>query len=158
MDKVIVTALLTIGAVTAAMVVIFAIGPSINSSSQAVAESQSESADRIRTSIEIIAVASNAAGTQIDAWVKNVGVEPISPVNKTDVFVITPGTRFDSMTFDTAGGDNTWTDSPLSSPWNRSDTLHIVITLPVASPLAVGDHRLRVSTRNGIVADKTFSR
>ena len=158
MDKVIVTALLTIGAVTAAMVVIFSIGPSINSSSQAVAESQSESADRIRTSIEIIAVTSNAAGTQIDAWVKNVGVEPISPVNKTDVFVITPGARFDAMTFNTAGGPNTWYDSPLSSPWNRSDTLHMVITLPVGSPLAVGDHQLKVSTRNGIVADKTFSR
>ncbi len=157
MDKVIVTALLTIGAVAAAMVVIMAMGPSINSSSQAVAESQNEAADRIRTSIEIIAVTSDAAGTQIDAWVKNVGVEPISPVNKTDVFVITPGTRFDAMTFNAAGGDNTWKDSPLSSPWNRSDTLHIVITL-VASPLVVGDHRLRVSTRNGIVADKTFSR
>ena len=158
MDKVIVTALLTIGAVTAAMVVIFSIGPSINSSSRAVAESQNESADRIKTSIEIIAVTSNAAGTQIDAWVKNVGVEPISPVNKTDVFVITPGARFDAMTFNTAGGDNTWTDSPLSSSWNRSDTLHMVITLPVASPLAAGDHQLKVSTRNGIVADKTFSR
>ena len=112
MDKVIVTALLTIGAVTAAMVVIFSIGPSISSSSQAVSESQNESANRIRTSIEIIAVTSNATGTQIDAWVKNVGVEPISPVNKTDVFVITPGTRFDAMTFNSADGDNTWAD-----PW-----------------------------------------
>ena len=158
MDKVIVTALLTIGAVTAALVVIMAITPSVADSSQAVSESQHEAADRIRTSIEIVAVASNAAGTQVDAWVKNVGVEPISPVNKTDVFVITPGTRFDAMTFDIAGGDNTWTDSPVSSPWNRSDTLHIVITLPVASPLVVGDHRLRVSTRNGIVSDESFSR
>lgn len=158
MDKVIVTALLTIGAVTAAMVVIFSIGPSVNSSSQAVNESQNESVGRIRTSIEIIAVSSNATGTRIDAWVKNVGVEPISPVSKTDIFVITPGTRFDAMTFNTAGGDNTWTDNPVSSLWNRSDTLHIVVTLPVASPLAVGDHRLRVSTRNGIVADKIFSR
>jgi len=158
MDKVIVTALLTIGAVTAALVVIFSITPSINSASQAVAESQRESAGRIRTSIEIIAVTSNAAGTQIDAWVKNVGVEPISPVDKTDVFVITPGTRFDAMTFNAAGGDNTWYDNPLSSPWNRSDTLHMVITLPVASALGPGDHRLKVSTRNGIVADKTFSK
>lgn len=158
MDKVIVTALLTIGAVTAAMVVIFSIGPSISSSSQAVSESQNESANRIRTSIEIIAVTSNATGTQIDAWVKNVGVEPISPVNKTDVFVITPGTRFDAMTFNSAGGDNTWADNPLGSAWNRSDTIHIVITLPAADPLIVGDHRLRVSTRNGIIADKIFSR
>ena len=87
---------------------------------------------------------------------KNVGVEPISPVNKTDVFVITPGTRFDAMTFNTAGGPDTWYDDPLSSPWNRADTLHMVITLTVA--LAVGDHQLKVSTRNGVVADKTFSK
>ncbi len=157
MDKVIVTALLTIGAVTAALVVIFSIGPSISSSSQAVAESQNEAADRIRTSIEIIAVASNAAGTQIDAWVKNVGVEPISPVKKSDVFVITPGTRFDAMTYNAAGGDKTWKDDPVVSSWDRSDTLHIVIDLS-ASALTVGDHQLRVSTRNGITADMTFAR
>jgi len=158
MDKVIVTGLLTIGAVTAALMVIFSIGPSISSSGQAVSESQNEAANRIRTSIEIIAVASNAAGTQIDAWVKNVGVDPISPVSQSDVFVITPGIRYDAMTFNTAGGDNTWTDSPVDSPWNRSDTLHIVITLPVASPLTTGDHQLRVSTRNGITADITYSK
>ena len=67
MDKVIVTALLTIGAVTAALVVIFAIGPSIGRSSDAVVASQAEAAGRIRTSIEVIAVASNAAGTKVDA-------------------------------------------------------------------------------------------
>ena len=158
MDKVIVTALLTIGAVTAAMVVIFSIGPSVSRSSQAVAASQNEAADRISTSIEIIAVAPNAAGTQIDAWVKNVGVELISAVGKSDVFVITPGSRFDAMTYNTAGGDNTWTDSPAGSSWNRGDTLHMVITLPAASPLATGDHRLKVSTVNGITADMTFSK
>ena len=158
MDKVIVTALLTIGAVTAAIMVIFSIGPTVSKSSQAVSESQLEASDIIRTSIEIIAVAPDAAGTQIDAWVKNVGVEPISPVNKSDVFVITPGTRFDAMTYNTAGGDDTWTDSPVGSAWNRSDTLHIVITLPAASPLATGDHLLRVSTRNGVVDDMTFSK
>ena len=157
MDKVIVTALLTIGAVTAALVVIFSIGPSIGASSQAVAESQNEAADRIRTSIEIIAVASNSAGTQIDAWVKNVGVEPIRPVKKSDVFVITPGTRYDAMTYNTAGGDKTWRDDPAGLSWNRGDTLHIIIDLS-ASALATGDHQLRVSTRNGIIADKTFSR
>ena len=157
MDKVIVTALLTIGAVTAAIVVIFSLGPTISKSSQAVSESQLEAADILRTSIEIIAIAPNAAGTQIDAWVKNVGVEPISPVNKSDIFVITPGTRFDAMTYNTAGGDKTWTDAPTDSDWNRSDTLHIVIDLS-GSALAAGDHMLRVSTRNGVTDDKTFSK
>ena len=157
MDKVIVTGLLVIGAVTAALIVILGIGPSISSSSQAVTESQNEAADRMRTSIEIIAVASNAAGTQIDAWVKNVGVESISPVNKTDVFVITPGTRYDAMAYNTAGGDKTWKDDPVGLSWNRSDTLHIIIDLS-ASALTAGDHQLRVSTRNGITADMTFTR
>ncbi len=157
MDKVIVTALLTIGAVTSALVVIFAIGPSISASSQAVSESQNEAADRIRTSIEIIAVAPDAAGTQIDAWVKNVGVETIRPVSQSDVFVITPGTRYDGLTYNTAGGDKTWKEDPLGSSWNRSDTLHIIIDLS-ASALIAGDHQLRVSTRNGITADMTFSR
>ena len=157
MDKVIVTALLTIGAVTAALVVIVAMGPSIADSSQAVAESQNEAADRIRTSIEIIAVTADSGGTQIDAWVKNVGVEPISPVNKTDVFVITPGTRYDAMTYSTAPGDKTWKEDPVPSPWDRSDTLHIIIDLS-ASALTVGDHQLRVTTRNGITADMTFSK
>lgn len=156
MDKVIVTALLTIGAVTVALMVILSIGSSVSSSGQAVSESQNEAADRIRTSIEIIAAAPNAAGTQIDAWVKNVGVEPISPVNQSDVFVITPGTRYDAMTFNTAGGDKTWKDDPLGSSWNRSDTLHIIIDLS-ASALTTGDHQVRVSTRNGVTADITFS-
>ncbi len=156
MDKVIVTALLTIGAVTAALMVILSIGSSASSSSQAVSESQNEAADRIRTSIELIAVASNAGGTQIDAWVKNVGVEPISPVKNSDVFVITPGTRYDAMTYNTAGGDKTWKDDPVPSPWNRGDTLHIIIDLS-ASALTTGDHQLRVTTRNAITADLTFS-
>ena len=156
MDKVIVTALLTIGAVTAALVVIFSLGPSISSSGQAVSASSNEAADRIGTSIEIIAVAPNADGTQIDAWVKNVGVQPISPVSASDVFVITPGTRYDAMTYNTGGGDKTWKEDPVPSPWNRSDTLHIIIDLS-ASALTTGDHQLRVSTRNGITADMTFS-
>ena len=73
MDKVIVTGLLVIGAVAAASIVITAIGPTVGRSSQAVVELNQEAADRLRTSIEIIAVAPDAAGNEIDAWVKNVG-------------------------------------------------------------------------------------
>ena len=161
MDKVIVTGLLVIGAVAAVLIVITAIGPSVSRSSQAAVESSQEAADRLRTSIEIIAVAPgpDPPATRIDAWVKNVGTEPIILVGKSDVFVITPGTRYDYMTYNTAGGDNTWTEDPVgSTKWDRGDTLHMIITLPVASPLVVGDHQLRVSTRNGITADTTFSK
>ena len=155
MDKVIVTALLVVGAVTAAVVVIMAMGPSIARSSSSVVEANREASDRIKTSIEIVAVATNTAGTRIDAWVKNVGVAPIYALEKSDVFVITSGTRFDAMTY-APSGDNTWTEDPLGAPWHRADTLHLVITLPAGNPLVAGDHVLRVSTPNGITAEKYF--
>ena len=157
MDKVIVTALLIIGAVTAAVVVIITITPAISMSSQSVVESNREYAARLQTDIEIIAVAPDSTGTQIDVWVKNVGVIPILAIDKSDVFVITSGSRFDALTY-APGGDNTWIESPVGSSWNRSDTLHLKLTLPAANPLSVGSHRLVVSTSNGASSERFFSR
>ena len=157
MDKVIVTGLLVIGSVASAVVVLLTIGPSITGSSQSVLESQREASNRIKTNIEVIAVAADSAGIQIDAWVKNVGVSPILGLTTSDVFVVTPGTRFDAMTH-AASGDNTWTEVPSGASWNRGETLHVVITLPVANPLAVGDHNVKFSTPNGILAERSFSR
>ena len=157
MDKVIVTGLLIIGSVAAAVMVIITIGPSVSNSSQSVLEIQREASNRIKTNIEVIAVAANSAGTQIDAWVKNVGVVSILGLETSDVFVVTPGSRYDAMAY-AAGGDNTWTELPSGASWNRGETLHIAITLPAGSPLASGNHMIRVSTPNGIVAERVFSR
>ena len=162
MDKVIVTALLTIGAVAAAMVVIFAIGPSISESSQAVVASQNEAAGRIKTSIEVIAVASNAAGTQVDAWVKNVGPDPIPAIEKSDLFLIQAGTRYDALTYNNDGvTTKTWYDDLKESglPWNKADTLHITITLVGGDViLASTNYTLRMATPNAATAEKTFTR
>ena len=157
MDKVVVTALLVIGSVTAAVVVIMTIGPSIADGSQSVVEANREASVRIKTNIEIVAVASDLAGTQIDAWVKNVGATPIYGLEKSDVFVITSGSRFDSMTYAPSGA-NTWVEDPVDAAWNRADTLHMVITLPAANPLSAGTHMLRVATPTGVTAEKFFSR
>lgn len=121
-------------------------------------ESQQQSATRIMTSIELIAATTNITGTAVDAWVKNVGLVPINAMEKSDVFVITPGTRFDAITYNSAGGNNTWVETPLGSSWNRGDTLHVQITLPISGALTTGDHMIRISTPNGVVADKTFSK
>lgn len=158
MDKVIVTALLIIASVAAATVVMTTILPSVSSGSQSVVETQQGSAARLRTSIEVIAATTGVTGATVDAWAKNVGLDPINPVNKTDVFIITPGTRFDAMTYSASGGDNTWVEDPPGARWDRAQTLHIMVTLPAGDPLAVGDHVIRVSTPNGVSADKTFSR
>jgi hypothetical protein len=157
-DKVIVTALLIIGSVAAAAVVMTTILPSVSSGSQSVIETQQGSAGRLRTSIEVIAATSNVTGTTVDAWAKNVGLDPVYPVSKADVFVITPGSRVDAMAYSASGGDNTWVEDPVGARWDRADTLHIRVTLPVSDPLAVGDHVIRVTTANGVSSDKTFSR
>lgn len=157
MDKVIVTGLLVIGSVTAALVVILTIGPSVSGSSQSVLETQREASVRIKTDIEVIAVASNSAGTLVNAWIKNVGVAPIYGLATSDVFMVTPGVRYDAMAY-AASGDNTWTELPSGASWNRGDTLHITVSLPVGNPLSSGNHTIRVSTPNGVVAERVFSR
>jgi archaellum component FlaG (FlaF/FlaG flagellin family) len=157
MDKVIVTGLLVIGSVTAALVVILTIGPSVSSSSQSVLETQREASVRIKTDIEVITVASNVAGTLVDAWVKNVGVAPIMGLSLSDVFLVTSNTRYDAMVYATSG-DNTWTELPSGSSWNRGETLHIAVSLPIGNPLASGNHTIRFSTPNGILAERVFSR
>jgi len=157
MDKVIVTGLLIIGSVTAAVLVIITITPTIAGTSQSMMESSREASNRILTDIEVIAVATDPSGTRVDVWIKNVGVAPILTISKSDVFVVTPGTRFDYMTY-ASSGDNTWIEEPVGTPWNRGDTLHIAITLPAADPLGVGDHVLKVATANGVYAERTFDR
>ena len=115
MDKIIVTALLIIVSVIAALVVIFSLGPIAGEGSEAASQSQSAGTDLVRTRIEMLGIKRDIAGTQIDAWVKNMGMEPIRPVSKADVVVTARGTRFDAMTYNTAGGDSTWTETPAGS-------------------------------------------
>ena len=160
MDKVIVTALLVIASVTAAGVVISAIIPTISTSSQAVIGSQRVASDRIKTSIEIIAVAPTITGDRIDAWVKNVGAGVIDAIEKTDVFVIkADGSRFDELTYKTDGTSKTFTGDLEESNlrWNRGDTLHLFIYLQ-DDLLSTGDHVLRVATHNGITDQEDFEK
>ena len=162
MDKVIVTGLLIIGSVTAAVIVILTIIPSVGTSSQSVVESQREASNRIKTSIEIIAVASSSTGDQVDAWVKNVGVNPIGPIDSTDVILLKlDGTWYNAMTYSTGGGPKTWNGllTTGDSSWDNGDTLHVTIELTGDDLVDAGDnYRLTVSTPNGIRADYTFSR
>ena len=162
MEKVIVTGLLIIGGVAAAAVVIFAIGSSASSSGQSMAASQQEDSVRTRTSIAVIAVASRPDGTKVDAWVKKVGVAPIAAIEKSDLFLIQPGARYDALTYNNDGvTSKTWYADLKEAglPWNRSDTLHITITLSLADGISTtvpADFILRMSTPNGKTAEEIF--
>ena len=151
LDKVIWKKLLIIGAAGAAAFFIFTVGYFFGNRS--VVESL-----RALSSVEIIAVSPNATGDRINAWVKNVGVIPINSMDESEFFLIADGARLDTLKYSATGGDNTWVEDPVGSSWSPAETLHIIITLPSGSPLAAGNYMLRVSTPNGVTAEKTFGR
>jgi hypothetical protein len=159
-EKVIAIALLIIGGVTTASVVMYAVISANISSSQSVAESQREAAVRNRTSIEVIGVGSRPGGTRVDAWVKNVGTAPILAIEMTSLFLSQPGTRYDALSYNNDGvTSRTWYGDLKEAglPWNPGDTLHITITL-AGGDLIDGpkDYVLRVSTPNGETNDELF--
>ena len=95
MDKVITSALLIIASVVAAMALINAVIPAMGESSGALLQANSAAADRIRTDIEIVHVASDTSSgseDQIIVWVKSVGPNKIAPIEDTDVFLTMPST------------------------------------------------------------------
>jgi len=88
LEKVIVTGLLVIAAVTGAGLIIATIVPSIADSSSSVATAQREISNQIGTNIEIIAISSPTDGKSITAWIKNIGTKPILAISKSDMFLI----------------------------------------------------------------------
>lgn len=160
MDKVIVTALLVVASVTAASLVMISLMPAISSGTSSAVESNRAQSDRIRTSIEVLAASSSSNGELINAWVKNVGVVGIEAIERSDVFLIKSGTRFDHMTYSNAGTTQTWTgdleENNLS--WSRGDTLSIQIVLSTTDAMGTGDHVLQFATPNGISDELTFEK
>ena len=105
MDKVLVTGLLIIAAVTSVAVIIGSIGPTIGRGGEEAKESQLAAAKKIATSFTIIDVIPSigpyprppapAVGCQgfghscsIDVWMKNIGQAEIEPVSDLDISLL----------------------------------------------------------------------
>ena len=167
MEKVIVTGLLVIAAVTGAGMIIATIVPSIADSSSSVATAQREISNQIGTNIEIIAISSPTDGKSITAWIKNIGTKPILAISKSDMFLIKEGAsapRYDVLTYcgtdivaiDCVGKSKVWA-APVTS-WNRGDTLQISVLLSDADKVDEDGHYIQFTTVNGISDRKLFSR
>ena len=167
MEKVIVTGLLVIAAVTGAGLIIATIVPSIADSSNSVSTAQREMSNQIGTNIEIIAVSAPRDGKTIQAGVKNIGTKPIHAISKSDMFLIKEGAaapRYDVLTYcgtdiagvDCVGKSKVWA-APVTS-WNRGDTLQVSILLSDADKIDDDGHYIQYTTVNGISDRKLFSR
>ncbi len=152
MDKVLTTALLTIAAVVAAVMVINALLPSVGKSSNALISSQEAATQRIKTDIEIIHVASDTSLNRVYVWVKNIGASEILAIDRSDIFLKT-ATSYDRLPY--GAGAQYW-DFIIEddTSWRPSATSKITIYL---SALPAGDYLVQFFTHNAVAAQKAFS-
>ena len=176
MDKVLVTGLLIIAAVTSVAVIIGSIGPTIGRGGQEAKESQLAAANKIATSLTIFDVIPSMEGyppppgrtnacrgaghsCSIDIWMKNIGQAEIEPVSALDISLLSSTGEYyrDNIARDANcgynGGDPTWYALPCGKEiWLPNETLHLRLNGPhPRDRLPGGSHyTVSVTTRNGV--------
>ena len=164
MDKIIVTSILIIAAITTAAIVVFSVTSNTRKDSQITADIQSSQGDRIRTKIRIVSVSANAQGTSISAWARNIGSFDIEPITGIDVFLERMDNKWGSyVPFIGVAEPNelSWSlvsssDSGTSSEiWEVDETVQFIInfldnpSLPLAQ--RPGIYQITLVTPNGVV-------
>ena len=115
--------------------------------------------DIILTDIKIVYVSGSDPANYVNAWIKNVGVNPIVNNNKTDVY-FGPIGQVKNYPHNAVGGvptEDTWRwNSPLPQPtWQISNTHSINIT---DAQITTGvTYQLTVTTPNGVSDEYIFS-
>ncbi len=156
MDKVLVTTLLTMAAVVAAVMVVNTMLPALGRSTSAVLSSSSAASARLKTDTEIIHVASDTSGSPkiVYAWVKNVGGAEITAIDSSDLFFKT-STTFDRLSYNASCSSNCWSYTIEDDTiWRPGTTIKVTINL---TTLASGDYLVRFVTHNAVSAEKEFT-
>ena len=162
MDKVLITGLLIIAAVTAAGVLFATIGPAIQRGGESVSSSITKDSERLQTNLQIISVMPNHHGKVVDAWVKNTGSTDIKPISLLDVFLLrSDGAWGDYIAYRAEAGEdpeggNSWSTDPLDlSNWVPGAPLHIKLCMK-QNRLSPGNYHLAVTTPNGVIDEHLF--
>ena len=154
MDKVLVTTLLTMAAVVAAVMVVNTMLPALGRSTSAVLSSSTAASDRLKTDTEIIHVATDTATFKVYAWIKNTGASEITAIDSGDLFYKT-STTFDRLTYNAGACTDCWSYSiEDDTVWNPGVTIKVTVHL---TSLATGNYLVRFVTRNAVVAEKEFT-
>lgn len=160
MDKVITTGLLIIASVVAAVALINAVIPAVSKSSGALTAANASAADRIRTDIEIVHVASDADGVvnedQILVWVKNIGSQKILLIESSDIFLTTP-TTVKRLSHGSGSGAEYW-DYVVENGTDWTQAVTVKMTLHLADDSVMpGTYSVSVAVYNAVSAAKDFS-
>jgi len=160
MEKVIVSGLLIIASVVAAVIAVTAISSTSAVDQRSMFESNRVATKFVGTEIEgLSAVVEGRNGAVISAWFKNVGSTDIRPVSAMDLFLLS-GNRF-SGTYIEYSSPPSATDSwsvlnPAGSTvWARGETIQIQLVLN-ASPRAIGTYIISLTTPNGVSGEIHF--
>ena len=165
MDKVVTTALLTLAAVAAGIMVINALLPALGSSGGSILSSSNAASDQIKTNVAIIAVATDVPSAEIYVWIKNVGSNNIESIDLADVFLQTSAS-FNRIGYDTGSVTNDCDASPASTDqwmycyeeseiiWKPKKTIKVTISV---TSLPADEYAVQFTTNNGITAHKSFS-
>ena len=159
MDKVITTGLLIIASVVAAIALINAVIPAVSDSSGALSAANASAADRIRTDIEIVHVASDAdvvSEDQILVWVKNIGHNKIPLIESSDIFLTTP-TTVKRLSHGSSSGAEYW-DYVVENGTDWTQAVTVKMTLHLADDsVTAGSYSVSVAVYNAVSAAKDFS-
>ncbi len=113
--------------------------------------------DQLLTKVQII-LATNTTDSQVAIWVKNTGVNPISSLDKVDVY-FGEINQIQRIPYDLVQTDLTWRYDAFPAPaptlWQKMDTFAINVT---DSGLVKGaTYHVTVSTPNGVTDEHIFS-
>jgi hypothetical protein len=157
LDKTIVTTLLIIAGVVAAVTAFRAIYPAVVQSSQAITSMEGRLDERLKSQIQIIHAAPEGQinPQRMFIWVKNVGSESVKAVERCDVF-FGPEGNFVSVPYGGSGTPNWEYEVENDTYWSPRATLKITIDYGQVIP----DDRyfVKVTLPNGVSDEYFFSK
>ena len=163
MDRIIVTSILIIGAITSAGLVVISVSSNTREDSQITANIQNAMGDQLRTRIQIASATANPQGTLFKIWAVNIGSVDITPIADTDVFLERTDNVWGARIPNGAPGIS-WSvvPTPPDKVWEVGETLQLNISLPAGAdpgyPISerLGTYQVTLVTLNGAHAEHVF--
>ncbi|MBE0516096.1 MAG: hypothetical protein IBX41_01725 [Methanophagales archaeon] len=159
-ETAITTAIITIACVICAGMLISAIYPAMHRATSSVISTSEKLGERIETSIDIIAEATNDTSQHAYIWVKNIGASEIPQVENSDVF-FGKINEFQRIPFNSSPSAPApcWSyvieNDDGNQRWDVGETLKI--TINSSTPLTSGNYYVKIILYNGVSAEDKFS-